>query len=101
MKLADGPGGPRVQQVLNGGAAERAGLAAGDELLALDGWRLRKSEDLTLLGAGQKPLPLLAARDGRVNTLTLPAAEVAGAVELSPAGDAAARRRRQAWLGRR
>ena len=101
VKLADGAGGPRVQQVLNGGAAERTGLAAGDELLALDGWRLRKVEDLGRLGAGTKPQVLLAARDGRVSTLVLPAAEVTGAVELSAGGDAAARRRRQAWLGRR
>ncbi|MBC8058338.1 MAG: M61 family metallopeptidase, partial [Rhizobiales bacterium] len=34
--------GVKVSQVLRGGAAERAGLSAGDELLAIAGWRVRR-----------------------------------------------------------
>ncbi|HWH74964.1 MAG TPA: peptidase M61, partial [Methylibium sp.] len=73
----------------------------GDELLALDGWRLRRLDDLALLGALERPLPLLAARDQRLLELTLPAARVAGAASLGvdPQAEAAAGVRRAAWLG--
>jgi len=109
-RTSDGPGGPTVQAVLRGGVAERAGLAAGDELLALDGWRLGKIDDLTLYGAfdpaGTRALPLLVSRDRRVLALELPAgassaAGAEGAVVLSvqPKAGAAERRRREAWLG--
>jgi predicted metalloprotease with PDZ domain len=116
-RTSDGPGGPTVQAVMRGGVAERAGLAAGDELLALDGWRLGKIDDLTLYGAfdtpvdpaGTRALPLLVSRDRRVLALELPvgaasavsAAGVEGAVALAvqPKAGAAERRRREAWLG--
>jgi predicted metalloprotease with PDZ domain len=35
----------KVTHVLSGGAGERAGLAPGDELLAVGGWRLRRLDD--------------------------------------------------------
>ena len=63
--------GVKVVNVLRGGAAEGAGLAAGDELLAVDGWRLRRLDDaLRVLQAG-RPAALLVARDQRVQTLAL------------------------------
>lgn len=43
-KVADAPGGVRVTHVSNGSAAERAGLAAGDVLIAMAGFSLNKSE---------------------------------------------------------
>ncbi|MCK6424243.1 MAG: peptidase M61 [Burkholderiaceae bacterium] len=103
----DGPGGPVLEAVMNGGVAEAAGLAAGDELLALDGWRLAKIDDLLLYGAfdpaGSRALPLLVSRDRRVLTLALPpgpgAAEGAVALAAQPKAGAAERRRREAWLG--
>jgi predicted metalloprotease with PDZ domain len=100
-RTTDSGGSLKVSAVLRGGTAERAGLAAGDELLALDGWRLRRLDDLAVLGAFERALPLLAARDQRVMALTLPAASVGGAVTLAAAtlGDAAAVRRRADWLG--
>lgn len=113
-RVAESPAGLKVQAVMRGGAAERAGLAAGDELLALDGWRLAKLDDLPLYGAFARPLPLLVARDRRVLSLTLPAVTtgVEGAVTLglkaaavttagrAAAGPqpAAALRLRRAWL---
>ena len=90
----------KVQAVLRGGAAEQAGLAAGDELLALDGWRLAKLDDLPLYGGFERPLPLLVSRDRRLLTLTLPAPKVEGAVSLAatPKAAAPALRRRRSWL---
>lgn len=101
-RVSEAGGSLKLQAVLRGGTAERTGLAAGDELVALDGWRIRKIDDLAALGAFERPLPLLAARDQRLLSLTLPAAErVSGAVTLTPdpAADAGARAQRAAWLG--
>ncbi|WP_428415543.1 M61 family metallopeptidase [Methylibium sp.] len=100
-RLSDSGGLLKLQSVLRGGVAERAGLAAGDELVALDGWRLKRIDDLSALHAGERPMPLLAARDQRLLELTLPTARASGAVTLVPdaRSDAADRARRQAWLG--
>ena len=96
--------GVKVTHVLRGGAAERAGLAAGDEILALRGWRLRRLDDAVRLVDGEAEAPLLVARDQRVLTLPLAlpgaAQSAAGAIALKaaaqPAADAHARYR--AWL---
>jgi predicted metalloprotease with PDZ domain len=96
--------GVKASHVLRGGAAERAGIAPGDELLALAGWRLRRLDDaLRLLEAGT-PAELLVARDQRVLPLmlTLPRdAADAGNVVLGLAARPAkaALERRKAWLG--
>lgn len=89
-----------MQSVLRGSAAEQAGLAAGDELLALGDWRVVKIEDLVLLGALDAPQPLLVSRDRRLLRLTLPAAQAEGSValEVPERAPAAALRRRKAWL---
>ncbi|WP_295640805.1 PDZ domain-containing protein [uncultured Methylibium sp.] len=99
-RLGDAGGQLKLQAVLRGGAAERAGLAPGDELIALDGWRLRRIDDLAALRAFERPLPLLAARDQRLLELTLPAAKAPGAVALGldARADDASRARRQRWL---
>jgi predicted metalloprotease with PDZ domain len=65
--------GSRVTHVLRGGVAEQAGVSAGDELLALDGWRLRRLDDaLRLVQAGKKGT-LWVSRDQRVIELTVTA----------------------------
>jgi predicted metalloprotease with PDZ domain len=97
--------GVKASHVLRGGAAERAGIAAGDELLAVAGWRLRRLDDALRLLTPGTPAELLIARDQRVLSLalTLPppkdGAEL-GAVALAlvdkPAKAALARRK--AWL---
>jgi predicted metalloprotease with PDZ domain len=94
----------KVTHVLSGGAAQRAGLSAGDELLALDGWRLRRLDDALRLRVHGGRTRLLVSRDQRVLSLPLVwpdgAADTAGAVSLSlvdkPAKAALARRK--AWL---
>jgi predicted metalloprotease with PDZ domain len=70
--------GIQVKVVLRGGAAERAGFAAGDEWLAVaaegdpgDGWRLHKLEDLALYAGPQRKLTALVARDKRLLRLPL------------------------------
>ncbi len=70
--------GIQIKVVLRGGAAERAGFAAGDEWLAAkaegdpgDGWRLHKLEDLALYAGPQRKLTALVARDKRLLRLPL------------------------------
>ena len=95
--------GVKVTHVLRGGAGERAGLSAGDEVLAFDDWRLRRLDDALRLWQPGQPAALLVSRDQRLLTLTLdvPAvAEAVGAVALAldaqPARDALALR--TAWI---
>ncbi len=103
MRVTDGAS-VQVKVVLNGSAAERAGVAPGDELLAVDDWRIRRLDDLALYAAaGSKfPVELLVSRDQRLKRLycELPAGE--GAIAVSPRSDAAgeALALRQAWMNR-
>jgi len=97
--------GVKVANVLRGGAGEGAGLSAGDEVLAVDGWRVRRLDDALRLLTPGRGAPLLVARDQRVLALalTLPAEAPpgAGAIGLKmaalPAKAPAALRK--AWLG--
>jgi len=79
LRVSETAGSVQVKVVLRGGAAEQAGFAAGDEWLAVNGWRIGSLDDLSLhaLEHGpqvkRKPLPLeaLVARDRRLLTLRL------------------------------
>lgn len=96
--------GVKATHVLRGGAAERAGIAAGDELFALEGWRLRRLDDVLRLLAPGDSGELLVVRDQRVLRLALElprhGAEGPGNVTLAlapkPAKPVLARR--MAWL---
>jgi predicted metalloprotease with PDZ domain len=96
--------GVRVTHVLRGGAAQRIGLSAGDELLALGGWRLRRLEDAARLLPAKGSVELLVTRDQRVQTLTLtcplPPDGQSAPVTLSALATAprAAQALRKAWL---
>jgi len=96
--------GIKVSNVLRGGAAEAAGVSAGDELIAVDGWRMRRLDDLTRLMTAKQPAQLLLSRDQRVQTLAieLPPEPTSGAVSLTlaPADKTpqAALALRRAWL---
>ncbi|TAK98731.1 MAG: M61 family peptidase [Aquabacterium sp.] len=114
VRVQDNNGAAKVQAVMRGGLAERIGLSAGDELLALDGWRVRKADDLTAWHDAKRAQPLLICRDQKILTLNVPAldgkatakgAATAGhssdVVTLSLADVAQAPdklARRQAWL---
>jgi predicted metalloprotease with PDZ domain len=102
LRLHEGANGVQVRQVLAGGAAQRAGVSAGDELIAVDGWRIRRLDEAQQwIKVGQR-FELLLARDQRLLTLpvtpdaVLPAT-LSMALAASPPKAAAALRR--AWIG--
>ena len=105
LRLSEGPvTGVQVRSVLDGSAAAVAGLSAGDELLAVDGWRIRRLDDAQAWVQRDQPFDLLLVRDQRVMHLRLrpdAAAPLADTVSLllddKPGRTVAARRR--AWLG--
>ena len=103
LRLNEAGGALKVQSVARGGAAESAGVSAGDEWLALGGWRVRLLSDADALGVADQSLELLCVRDQRVLTLTLPAApaEAGQQVKLLPVAEPVepARTLRRAWLG--
>ena len=82
LRHTDANGSVQVKAVLRGSAAERAGLAAGDEWLGLEvgtrstrsthsSWRVRKLDDVpTLLGTQRKAVALVA-RDQQLLRLPL------------------------------
>ena len=96
--------GVRVTHVLRGGAAQQAGLAAGDEILALGDWRLRRLDDALRLLAPGVAAPLLISRDQRLLTLTLlcpkprDAANASVTLGLATKAPRAALALRKAWL---
>ena len=95
--------GIKVTHVLRDGAAEAAGFAPGDEILALAGWRVRRLDDALRVAAPGDQVQVLVARDQRVQTLRLEwpqAASAAGAVNLKPAAKPTpeALARQKAWL---
>jgi len=103
LRVSEGAlSGIHVKSVFRGSVAERAGVSAGDELLAADGWRLRRLDDARgWLRAGQG-FELTLVRDQRLLTLAVPApAAAAASVQLrlaEPAAPAALALRRE-WLG--
>jgi predicted metalloprotease with PDZ domain len=103
LRLSEAGGALKVQSVARGGAAEAAGVSAGDEWLALGDWRVRQSGDAEALGVADQPLALLCVRDQRVLHLTLPAvsAEVGPQIKLLPLAepDESALALRRVWLG--
>ncbi len=104
LRLSEGPvSGVQVKSVLAGSAAAAAGLSAGDELLAVDGWRIRRLDDALAWTQRDQAVRLLLVRDQRVLTRVLqpqPASPLASTTALllqaMPPKALAARRR--AWL---
>jgi len=60
-----------VKNVLRGGLAEQAGLASGDEVLAVNDWRIHHLNDLPLYAGPARQVTLTVARDKRLLRLTL------------------------------
>jgi predicted metalloprotease with PDZ domain len=100
-------GGITLKNVLRGGAAERAGMAAGDEWLGVEfpaprrggqpeAWRVRKLDDVNAMRGPRERLDALVSRDGRLMRLTLLWPDAETAVRLTVA-DAACLSR---WLDR-
>ena len=107
LRLNEGPvTGCVVRQVLRGSAAEAAGLCAGDELLAVQGWRVRRLDDAVQWLAQAAPVELLINRDQRIlqlrlqpqaSTTRLPTLQWALDEAHAKADPACALRRQQWW----
>ncbi len=98
LRASETGGSIVVKTVLRGGAAEQAGLAAGDEWLGVEaggqGWRLGRLDDLPLYLGTQRKFRVLVARDRRLLTLEMQMPAVSNAWRLAVADEA----RVQAWL---
>jgi predicted metalloprotease with PDZ domain len=106
LRLSEGPlSGVQVKSVAAGSAAARAGVSAGDELLAVDGWRIRRLDEALQWTVRDRPFDLLLARERRLHTVRLEP-DVRSALRQQwrlALDDSAARpalTRRRAWLGR-
>jgi predicted metalloprotease with PDZ domain len=107
LRVGEDGGGITLKTVLRGGAAEAAGMAAGDEWLGVEfapakrgqpaeAWRVNKLDEVNLL-RGQRPrLTALVARDKHLLRCPLEWPAVTQAVKLAP-GDADVL---HAWLGK-
>ena len=91
--------GVQIKQVLRGGAAEAAGIAANDEWVGVEvagsGWRITKLDDLPLYAGSHKKIFAVVARDRRLLRLefALPPAVTTWRLVLRDAALA------QPWLG--
>jgi predicted metalloprotease with PDZ domain len=105
LRLSEGPvTGVQVKSVAPDGAAAKAGVSAGDELLAVNGWRIRRLDEALLWTAKDKALELLLVRDRRVRIVTLRAEPRSPLrrqlrLGLDDGASAEALARRRAWLG--
>ncbi|MBC9071502.1 M61 family metallopeptidase [Thauera sp. CAU 1555] len=103
-KLAAGNGETRLANVYDGGPAQRAGLSAGDVLVALDGLKIGAS-GLDAMLARRQPGERIALHAFRRDELMCFELELAAApadkIGLKPAAKApaAAARLRRGWLG--
>ena len=100
-RTAEDPGGARLTHVLDGGAAQAAGLAAGDVVIAIDGLKVgAKNLDKRL--AAFKPgdvVPVHAFRRDELLRLEVDLrAQAADTCTLAIVADRAAANRRKAWL---
>jgi len=106
LRLSEGPvSGIQVRSVLADSAAMQAGISAGDELLAVDGWRLRKFDDAAQWVRPTQAFELMLVRDQRVLTVMVQpdgrspyGRTLRLTLQANPERTAMARRR--AWLGR-
>jgi predicted metalloprotease with PDZ domain len=105
-------GGINIKVVLSGGAAEKAGFAAGDEWLGItlgagsnaQSWRIHKLEDLaqyiTEQAAKSQKLTAIVARDKRLIHLTLnwPAKSAERTWQFKAAKEVSEAKQFSAWL---
>ncbi|HEX6020307.1 MAG TPA: PDZ domain-containing protein, partial [Burkholderiaceae bacterium] len=106
LRLSEGAlTGVQVKAVLVDSAAARAGVSAGDELLAIEGWRIRRLDEMLQWSAPDRPFQLLLARDRRLHSVRVEPdlrspLRRQWRLVLDDAGARPALGRRRAWLGR-
>jgi predicted metalloprotease with PDZ domain len=108
LRVSEGPvTGIQVKAVLAGGAGAAAGVSAGDEILAVDGWRVRRLDEALAWMRTGAAFDLLVVRQQRVRTLRVAdrgsdrrSAAAPRSLKLSASPNAATRARRDAWLGK-
>ena len=82
LRVSEAAGTVTLKTVLRGGAAESAGMAAGDEWLGIEfaaprrgtpveAWRIHRLDDVEALRGGRPRLTALVARDRQLLRLTL------------------------------
>jgi predicted metalloprotease with PDZ domain len=106
LRVAEPGTGVQVKQVLDGGVAHRVGLSAGDEILAFDGWRLRKLDDAMAWWKAAEPFELCVVRDQKLRNIRVGKAALSAALPVTKqlllkplvGGDPASIRRRRRWL---
>lgn len=101
LKAALQGGVLEVVRVVRAGPAQEAGLMVGDELIALDGLRLRKPEDLAAVLQAQQRQTITISRRGLLRTLAITAAEPqieSWQLLVDPAAGPEAGERRRQWL---
>jgi predicted metalloprotease with PDZ domain len=105
LRLSEGPvSGVQVKSVLEGSAAARAGISAGDEILAVGGWRVRRLDEVLQWSGKDEPLELLLVRDQRLRSATVvpdtrSPLRQQWRLGLETSASAQALTRRRAWLG--
>jgi predicted metalloprotease with PDZ domain len=103
LRLSEGPvSGIQVRSVHRASAAERGGVSAGDEILAVDGWRTRRLDDARAWIEPGRPLDMLVVRDQRLLNLRIqPDSQTVRSASLLLSGEPApaARAVRLGWLG--
>ncbi len=103
LRLAETATAVQVKQVLAGSVAMRAGVSAGDELLAVDGWRIRRLDEAQQWLEPGRDFELLLVRDQRLQRVTLQPGSAATAAQavlgLSSQPAARALALRKAWIG--
>lgn len=90
-----------VSHALDGGAAQRAGLSAGDAIVAIDGVRVHAKtleERLNRLRPGQRFTMHAFRRDELMTFEVMPAVAPRDTCVLTTTSDQPAARRRRAWL---
>ena len=106
LRVVEAQGLVQIKAVLRGGAAEKAGMAAGDEWWAVASskaksstWRLKKLEDLNLLLGSDKKAKATISRDQKVFELNLNIPSDVHTWRLSAAAtQGSAASRTSAWL---
>jgi len=96
LRVQDNNGTPKVQAVMRGSVAEQIGLSVGDELIALDGWRIKRAEDLAAWHNATRAQPLLVSRDQRILSLQTLTAQSASKVASKAASKAGTQAKAQA-----